>query len=120
MNRYMKADFYRIFGRVSRYVTLVILFLAFGGFLYAVSDGATPYGMVETVTQLMNVAIAPIFGIVEYGVVYSAALIVGKPQDDLEDSGLAGAVGTDQTVDLSFFNLHIYVRQDFVLPVAFL
>ena len=28
MNRYMKADFYRIFGRVSRYITLFILFAA--------------------------------------------------------------------------------------------
>ena len=85
MNRYMRADFYRIFGRASRYITLAVLFAAFGAFLYAISDGATPYGMVETVTQIVNLAICPIFGLVEYGVVYG---------DDMKAKTMQIAIGT--------------------------
>lgn len=85
MNRYLKADFYRIFGRVSRYITLLILFIAFGAILFAISDGATPYGMVETVTQIVNTVVVPVFGLVEYGVVYS---------DDLKAKTMQIAIGT--------------------------
>ena len=85
MKRYMKADFYRIFGRASRYITLIILFVAFGAFLYAVSDGSTPYEIVETVTKVINLAVCPIFGLVEFGVVYS---------DDLKAKTMQIAIGT--------------------------
>ena len=85
MNRYMKADFYRIFGRVSRYITLLILFIAFGAFLYIVADGSTPYELVETVTKVVNLAICPVFGLVEYGVVYS---------DDIKAKTMQIAIGT--------------------------
>ena len=85
MNRYMKADFYRIFGRVSRYITLLILFIAFGAFLYIVADGSTPYELVETLTKVVNLAICPVFGLVEYGVVYS---------DDIKAKTMQIAIGT--------------------------
>ena len=85
MNRYMKADFYRIFGRVSRYITLAVLFVAFGAFLYVVSDGSTPYELVETLTKAMNIAICPVFALVEYGVVYS---------DDMKAKTMQIAIGT--------------------------
>lgn len=85
MNRYMKADFYRIFGRLSRYITLFVLFAAFGGIFYAVSEGSTPYELVEAVTQIVNTAVCPVFGLVEYGVVYG---------DDLKAKTMQIAIGT--------------------------
>lgn len=85
MNRYLKADFYRIFGRTSRYITLLIFFAAFAAFLYAISGGATPYGMVETVTQIVNLTVCPVFGLIEYGVVYG---------DDLKAKTMQIAIGT--------------------------
>lgn len=109
MNRYMKADFYRIFGRVSRYVTLFILFAAFGAFMYAVSDGSTPYELVETLTKLVNIAVCPIFGLVEYGVVYG---------DDIKAKTMQIAIGTGISRKKVIFTKWVEILLLTILDVA--
>ena len=85
MIRYMKADFHRIFGRLSRNIALLVLFAALGAFLYSVAEGSTPYELVETVTKMINIVGCPVFGLVEYGVVYS---------DDLKAKTMQIAIGS--------------------------
>ena len=109
MKRYMKADFYRIFGRVSRYITLAVLFIGFGFFMYAVSDGSTPYELVETLTKIVNSLICPIFGLVEYGVVYG---------DDVKAKTMQIAIGTGISRKKVIFTKWVEIMLLTILDVA--
>ena len=70
MIRYIKADFYRVFTKISRYIVLGLLFILLGVILYAVAkNNATVYQLVDLLVKAIPyVAVA--FGLVEYIYVY--------------------------------------------------
>ena len=83
MIHYIKADFYRIFKRIPRYIILVLLFAAAAAAMLSVADGSTPYQILDLLTKYAAF-ICAVFAIVEYIYVYN---------DDFKAKTLQIAIG---------------------------
>lgn len=84
MNKYMKADLYRIRTRIPRYIVLVIMMALMGLILFFVSKEQTIYQMTDMLTKAITYA-CPLLGLVEYLFVYG---------DDFKAKTMQIAIGT--------------------------
>lgn len=84
MTRYMRADFYRISHKFSRYLTLIILYAICIAASMLFSKNRTIYELVEIILKISN-TLCLVFGLVEYIYVYS---------DDMKAKTMQIAIGT--------------------------
>ena len=84
MNRYMRADFHRIFRRIPRYIALGILFVALAAIMLFLAKGRSVYEVVELLTKYVSFFML-LFGLVEFIFVFN---------DDFKAKTMQVAIGT--------------------------